>query len=76
MTDLVRWFDELTHKYLEVVAIAHLGDADDARQLRQAYRVLLRDGLDEKGLAWFSQLIAAHRTYHEQHPVERRPYLK
>ncbi len=76
MWDLVRWFDELTHKYLEVVAAVHLSDSDDASQLRDAYRNLLRDGLDQPGLERFSKLIATHRSWHAREPVERRPYLK
>lgn len=65
MADLDRWFNELTHKYLEVIRVAHLTCTEDSFTVRTMI-ALYREIRSEKACAASMQLFSEYITTTEE----------
>ncbi len=59
MTDCERWFDELTHRYLDLIHLIHLRGVDDqidTGEMKIMFRVL-KNRRDAQALEQFSSVM-------------------
>ena len=63
--DLDRWFDELTHKYLELIQQLHFSCDESWHSVRimiNLYHTIKTGGLNDQNLCEFSRQIAFIKT--------------